>query len=220
MASADKGRSGGRAYRSPRRELRASQTRDRIVAAATQRFRTQGYAGTTMRLVAADAGVALATVELAFRTKARLLKTAIDVAIAGDHEPVPMLDRPWALRAQSLAAPADFIAAFAHVLAASAGRAAGLVAAALEAARADEDIAEVAAQLMSQREVMAGWLVDGVMRRSALHGDTNRIAAVDTVWALMDPVIFCRLTGERSWTTAQFEDWFTTSVTRLLLPAP
>ena len=198
--------------------MQARQTRGRIIAAAAKRFLAHGYAGTTMRMVALDAGVALATVELAFRTKARLLKAVIDVAIAGDDEQVPMLDRKWASRAESIAAPADFVAAFAQVLAASAERAAGLAAAALEAARADEDITAVAAQLMSQREVMAAWLVDGVMRRSALREGTSRAAAIDTVWTLMDPVIFCRLTSDRHWTTPGFEHWFTDSVRRLLLP--
>jgi hypothetical protein len=66
---------------------------------------------------------------------------------------------------------------------------------------------------------MASWLVDGIMHRSALREETDRAAAVDTVWALMDPVVFCRLTGDRHWTTARFECWFTDSVTRLLLPA-
>ena len=88
-----------------------------------------------------------------------------------------------------------------------------------QAARADEDIATVAAQLMSQREVMASWLVDGIMHRSALREGTDRATAVDTVWALMDPVVFCRLTGDRHWTTARFERWFTDSVTRLVLSA-
>ncbi|HEY2075469.1 MAG TPA: hypothetical protein VGH53_03955, partial [Streptosporangiaceae bacterium] len=60
----------------------------------------------------------------------------------------------------------------------------------------------------------------GVMRRSPLRAGTNRVAAVDTVWALMDPVIFSRLTSDRHWTTSQFERWFTDSVRRLLLPAP
>ena len=200
--------------------MQAGQTRARIIAAAAQRFLAHGYAGATMRMVALDAGVALPTVELAFRTKARLLKAVIDVAIAGDDEQVPMLDRKWASRAESIAVPADFVAAFAQVLAASAERAAGLAVAALEAARVDEDIAAVAAQLMCQREVMAAWLVDGVMRRSPLREGTNRVAAVDTVWTLMDPVIFCRLTNDRHWTTSQFEHWFTDSVRRLLLPAP
>ena len=219
MSATGTGGTAPRGYHSPRREMQARRTRARIIAAAAQRFLAHGYAGTTMRAVALDAGVALPTVELAFRTKARLLKAVIDVAIAGDDDQVAMLDRQWAKRAESIAGPPDFVAAFARVLAGSAERAAGLAATALEAARADEDIATVAAQLMSQREVMASWLVDGIMHRSALREGTDRAVAVDTVWTLMDPVVFCRLTGDRHWTTAHFERWFTDSVTRLVLSA-
>jgi AcrR family transcriptional regulator len=207
-----------RRYRSPRREQQARRTRARITAAAAQRFLACGYAATTMRAVAADAGVALPTVELAFGTKARLLKAAIDVAIAGDDEPVPMLARGWATRAESIAGPAEFAAVFAAVLAQSAQRAAGLTLAALEAARVDEDIAAVAAQLVTQRQIMATWLVDGLLRRSPLRDGADRVAAIDTVWALMDPAVFCRLTGDRGWSAARFRDWFADSSLRLLLP--
>jgi AcrR family transcriptional regulator len=208
-----------RSYRSPRRAAQATQTRARIIAVAARRFLAHGYSGTTMRAVAADAGVALPTVELAFGTKARLLKAVIDVAIAGDDEQMAMLDRSWAARAESAADPAEFIAAFAQQLTASAGRAAGLATAALEAARADRDIAAVAAQLMSQRQVMAAWLVDGILLRSALRDGASRGSAIDTVWTLMDPVIFCRLTEDRRWTSSQFERWLTDTITQLLLPA-
>ena len=97
-----------RRYRSPRREQQARRTRARIIAAAADRFLARGYAATTMRAVAADAGVALPTVELVFGTKARLLKAVIDTAIAGDDEPVPMLARSWATRAESLTGAAEF----------------------------------------------------------------------------------------------------------------
>src|ERR1700693_4085436 len=126
MSASDTRETAARSYRSPHREMQARRTRARIIAAAAQRFLAHGYAGTTMRAVALDAGVALPTVELAFRTKARLLKAAIDVAIAGDDDQVAMLDRQWAKRAESIARPPDFIATFARVLVGSAKRAAGL----------------------------------------------------------------------------------------------
>src|ERR1039457_1420671 len=219
MNATGTGGTAARGYRSPGREKQARRTRARIIAAAAQRFLVHGYAGTTMRAVALDAGVALPTVELAFRTKARLLKAVIDFAIAGDDEQVAMLDRQWAKRVESIAGPPDFVAAFARVLVGSAERAAGLAATALEAARADEDIAAVAAQLMSQREVMASWLVDGIMHRSALREGTDRAAAVDTVWALMDPVVFCRLTGDRHGPPVRLGRWSPDSAPRLVLPA-
>jgi AcrR family transcriptional regulator len=207
-----------RPYRSPRREQQARRTRARITAAAAQRFLVHGYAATTMRAVAADAGVALPTVELAFGTKARLLKAVIDTAIAGDDEPVPMLAREWAARARTAAEPAEFIAVFAQALVDSAQRAAGLTLVALDAARIDADIAAVATQLRTQRQVMATWLVDGLVRLSPLRHGVDRAAAIDTVWTLMDPALFCRLTGDRHWRAARFRDWFTDSTFRLLLP--
>jgi uncharacterized glyoxalase superfamily protein PhnB/AcrR family transcriptional regulator len=207
-----------RRYRSPRRGQQARATRARIVAAAARRFLAHGYAGTTMRAVASDAGVALPTVELAFGTKARLLKAVIDAAIAGDDEPVPMLERRWAARARSVAGAAGFAAVCAGQLAESAQRAAGLTLVALEAARADPDIAAAAAQLMTQRQVMAAWMVDGLLRWAPLRAGLDYPAAVDTVWALMDPALFCRLTGDRGWSPARFGDWFADALLGLLPP--
>lgn len=212
------GTSTRRRYHSPDREQKGRQTRSRIITAAAGRFATHGYAATTMRSVATAAGVALPTVELAFGTKARLLKAAIDSAIAGDDEPVPMLSRPWAAQAQVTGDPVAFIDVFARVLADSAQRAAGLTLVALEAAPVDEDIAAVAAQLMRQRQIMAAWLVDGLIQRTALRDQINRVSAIDTAWLLMDPAVFCRLTRNRQWTTTRFRRWFTDSVSRLLLP--
>jgi AcrR family transcriptional regulator len=212
------GRRPTRRYRSPGREQQARRTRARIIAAAARQFLAGGYAATTMRAVAAAAGVALPTVELAFGTKARLLKAVIDAAIAGDDQPVPMLAREWAARAEATAGPAEFAAVVARQLTESAERAAGLTLVALEAARADEDIAAVAAQMVSQRQVMATWVVDGLLRRSPLRAGMDRATAIDTVWVLMDPALFCRLTVDRRWPAARFRQWFADSTLRLLLP--
>jgi TetR/AcrR family transcriptional regulator, regulator of autoinduction and epiphytic fitness len=220
MGASDPARGGTRTrrYRSPRREQQARRTRARITAAASRRFLAHGYTATKMRAVAADAGVALPTVELVFGTKARLLKAVIDTAIAGDDEPVPMLERAWTRHADAMTDPAGFIAVFARVLVDSAQRAAGVALVALEAARVDKDIAAVAAQLIRQRQLMAAWLVDGLMRRSALRDGIGRATAIDTVWTLMDPAVFCALTNDRQWSPARFRRWFTESVARLLLP--
>ena len=59
-----------RNYRSARRQQQAAQTRARICAAATGQFLAAGYAGTTVKAVAAAAGVSVPTVEAAFGTKA------------------------------------------------------------------------------------------------------------------------------------------------------
>src|SRR5450755_850707 len=206
-----------RPYRSPRREEQARQTRSRICAAAAAQFLDLGYGGATMRGIAEEAGVAVPTVEAAFGTKARLLKAVIDSATAGDDAPVPMLERAWAARVRAASDAAGAAAEFAGTLTEAAQRTAGLVLAALDAARLDPDIAEVAAQLIRQREIMAAWLVDQLTARSSLRHGVGRDEAIDTVWLLMDPAVFTRLTSQREWTAARFQAWFTDTVTRLLL---
>lgn len=211
-------RNPSRRYHSPRRAERARRTRERVVTAAEQRFSEHGYAGTLLADIAADAAVSLPTVELLFGTKAVLLKAAIDSATAGDHEPVAMLDRPWTEQARQTTDPNAFLDICSTVLADSAARAAGLVVVAFEAAPLSEELAAVAASLGAQREIMATWLVDGLQQRSVLRAGVTRHWATDTAWALMDPVLFVRLTRHRGWSIRDYAAWFRDTVARLLLP--
>jgi hypothetical protein len=47
---------------------------------------------------------------------------------------------------------------------------------------------------------MATWFVDELVRRSPLWAGVSRAAAIDTVWALVDPALFWRLINARRWT--------------------
>ena len=208
-----------RPYRSPDREARARATRQQVLRAASALFADFGYASTTIRSVAARAGVSVPTVETMFGTKARLLKAAIDVAIAGDDEPVPMLDRDWAAAAMRAADPATLLSLVVRVLVPAQARSSGLVLAVFEGAAADPDLAAVAAQLSAQREVMAAWIV---ARFTAL-GTVRQAAAVqaaDTVFALMEPAAFARFTRQRGWTAARYEQWITSALSDLLAARP
>ena len=99
MPAKDIARTPRRGYASPARTEQARQTRKRVIEAATWLFVQQGYATTTMRAIADAADVSVPTVELLFGTKAQLLHVVIDVAVAGDDEPVPVLNRAWAAEA-------------------------------------------------------------------------------------------------------------------------
>jgi AcrR family transcriptional regulator len=206
-----------RAYRSSRREAQARRTRRRVLEAATEVFLERGFAGATMRAVASRAGVSVPTVESLFGTKARLLKAAIDVAIAGDDEPVAVLDRDWAETAARAATAGEFLNVVARVLGPAQERSAGLVLAVFEAASADGELAGLADTMTAQRSVTAAWIVDGLTRTAApLGAGRTRQEAIDTVWILMDPAVYDRLTRRRHWTRRQYERWFAGSVARLL----
>jgi TetR/AcrR family transcriptional regulator, regulator of autoinduction and epiphytic fitness len=213
MAAADKT---VREYHSPRRQEQARRTRERIIAAACERFLASGYTAATMREIAKAAGVAVQTVELVFGTKRELLKAVIDVAIAGDDQPVPVLQRDWA-RAESTAEVTEFLAIAGHAVRIVADRVAGLLAVVDEAASTDREIAALARQLDAQRATTAAWIVTGIIERAPLRTGLRHEDAVDTIWLLMDPVVFRRLTRDRRWSPGHFQRWFTDSIHRLLL---
>src|SRR5919204_5510890 len=84
-----------RRYDSPRRREQAAATRHEILEAAQRLFERQGYAATTMAAVAAEAGVALKTVYVAFETKSGMLRALWHLLLRGDEEDVPVGDRRW-----------------------------------------------------------------------------------------------------------------------------
>jgi AcrR family transcriptional regulator len=206
-----------RSYRSERRERQARETRERILAVASAEFERRGYVATSMRAVAEAAGVSVPTVELVFGTKSQLLRAAISFAIRGDAEPVPMLKRAWAQRAQEASSVGEFLAIVGRVLVEGEQRSAGPILAAFEAANHDESMSALADQLRGQRAETAAWLVDELIARASLRREITREQAIDTVWLLMDPHGFIALTRDRGWTAERFEAWFIDSVHKLLL---
>ena len=56
-----------------------------ILAAAEELFLREGYARTSMKAVAIQAGVSERTMYLAFSTKASLLRQVIQLAVQGDE---------------------------------------------------------------------------------------------------------------------------------------
>ena len=206
-----------RRYRSALREDQARRTRRRVREAATAVFLDRGYAGTTMRAVAAEAGVSVPTVEMLFGTKSRLLKAAIDVAVAGDDEPVAVLDRPWAQAAEDARSLDEFLSLVAAALTAAQRRSAGLVLAVFEGSSRDAELEALRDQMAAQREATAAWIVRGLTRIARLRRGCGADEAVDVVWLLMDPAVFVRLTRQRQWSVARYRRWIAGALAGLLL---
>jgi AcrR family transcriptional regulator len=206
-----------RPYRSPKREALAGATRQRVLRAASFLFAERGYAATTIRSVAERSGVSVPTIEALFGTKARLLKAAIDVAIAGDDDAVPMLERDWATAAIRATEVDSLLSVVASVLAPAQSRSSGLVLSVFEGAGADPALALLAVQMSAQRVTMATWIVARLTALGTLRAEIGEDEAVDTVFALMEPALFDRLTRQRSWTLNRYQDWIARSLRRLLV---
>lgn len=204
-----------RRYHAPGRQARARETRTRILTAAYTEFSRRGFA-TTVGEVATTARVSRASVELLFGTKAALLEAVIDVALAGDDEPVPVLERPWAQALQRLS-PADFLTEAAAAFAAGARRAAPVFRALEEGAMRDSALADLANRRHEQRTAMATWVVSGLTDRRALSTDLSVDETLETVLVLIDPPLLRRLLVERDWTEERLAAWLSRSFRRLLL---
>ena len=207
---------GHRRYRSDRRTAQARETRRRVLASATAVFLRHGFGAATIREIAAEADVSVATVESLMGTKTRLLKAAIDVAIAGDDEPVAILARPWAADAMAATSAPAFLSITAAVLSAAQRRSAGLILAVFEGSARDPELAALADAMVAQRAATATWIVGQLDRLGALRPQLSYDEAVDTVWMLMDPAVFDRLTRLRAWTSESYERWIASSLARLL----
>jgi len=205
-----------RTYRSDRRAAQAAQTRRRVLAAASELFERQGYAATTVRAVAGQAGVSVQTVEALFGSKPRLLKACIDVAIAGDDEAVAVLDREWTDAARAARTPAELLSVVAGVLGPAQERAAGLVLAVFEGAASDAGLEALADEMVRQRRGTASWIVRELRRTSPLRASERE--SVESLWTLMDPALHARLVRRLGWSRRRYERWFATSAEHLLVP--
>jgi AcrR family transcriptional regulator len=206
-----------RDYRSELRSAQALQTRRSIVAAAARLFVERGYGTTTIESVAQAAGVSRKTVFTAVGGKLDLLKTALDWAVAGDDEPVAVVDRNPMRELLQQRDPTALLAGLAGSLAAIGRRTAPLYGALEVAAGMDADACEVIEQSRRHRLGDARQIVDRLRDLDALTGDLSYDEAVDLVWLATDPALFDRLVLVRGWAAARFAEWLAENLCRQLL---
>ena len=129
---------------------------------------------------------------------------------------MPVLDRSWVDAALGTRHVGELLQVVAGVLGPAQQRSAGLVLAVFEGAATDASLASLAEQMIEQRAGTASWIVDAVVGVAPLRPDLTRADAVDTTWLLMDPAVFQRLVRDRGWSLRRYQDWFASSLGRLL----
>jgi AcrR family transcriptional regulator len=191
------------------RSAKVLETRTRVLDAALQLFLTHGYNATSIEAIAEKAGVSVPTVYVRFETKRALLKDLVDRDIAGDDEPVPMLERPW-MRA-ALAAPtgAELLERVVTEARRVHERTVPLIMVIRSAAAGDVDIQELWRTLQEQRHTVAAAIVDTLKRRGFLRAGISVRQATDVVYAELSPDMFAMLVHQRGWTPRAWERFAT-----------
>lgn len=188
--------------------------------AAYDLFAAQGYAGTTLRDVADRAGVAVQTVYFHYANKSRLLKEVMDVASAGDDEPVPLLDRDWFQRLRAEADPWAVVTGWVHASGQILTRAAPVLDTVHDAAPTDPDMAEQWRVNMEQRRVAHREFVAILAKLKALPRGMSRDRATDITVALLSPEVFLVLTRDCAWPLPRWERWTAEHLAHDLLTTP
>lgn len=213
-----------RSYDASGRQEQARQNRRRIVDAAAALFSDRGYASVPLTEVAAAAGVSVQTAYAAFGTKANLLKHAIDIALAGDDEPVPVMQRDSAQRMLAEPDPFLVLAMYAARVRDVTERAGGLLLAAWTAAPNDPAVAELVADLDGQRlrgmTTLAQSIANKARSAGCLADGVTEEDIRDTLWVFNSPQVSGLLMRQREWSPDRFQAWLTRTWAKLLLDPP
>ena len=201
-----------RRYSSARRDRQASQTRTEILAAAARLFSRTGWAGTTLAAIAAEAEVAVETIYLSFKSKKALLQAAMDFAIAGDAEPVPLLDRDHAHQLEDLPFAERLPACIEWIGEIYSGPVVGVWFAMLEAAASDPEVGIWCDEHEQRRRDSTAAVIPAVMDTSIDP------ATLDAIWAIGSMELYAKLTRQRGWTHTQWRLWLVGTIRQLVGP--
>jgi AcrR family transcriptional regulator len=166
-----------------------------------------------MSAIAAEAGVALKTVYLAFETKSGLLRALWHLLLRGDQDDAPVGDRAWFREMLAEPDPAQRLRQTASYSRAVKERSAALMEVIRSAADADPDAAKLWDGIQSD--------FHGIQRRVAetlpLRAGLDVAHAADILWTLNNPDVWQLLVGRRGWTPEEWERWFESAARALLL---
>jgi TetR/AcrR family transcriptional regulator of autoinduction and epiphytic fitness len=190
-----------RVVKSPAGSLRAERatvTRRRILVAARRRFADAGYAATTLREIASEAGVAVQTVYAVFGSKANILRSLRESVV---EDPAASEAYAAALAATD---PRDALRAFARSIRLRWEAGHDIVSINTQAAATDPGVrAEVEAVTAIRRRGI-GRLA---LRLGGLDPDLDVRLAESLLNALTLTEIFQELVSRHGWSADEYESW-------------
>jgi len=208
-----------RKYDSQVRDDAARTTRRRVVAAARELFLTAGYSGTTVRQIAAAAGVSEQTVYGRIGNKAAILKAVYDVLLAGDDEPIPMAQRPEFQRMRDAPDAHALLVAYAHVATGLAGRLRPVLEMVHGARAVDPDLDRLARTGDAERRIGSQMFARNFVERGFARPELDADAVADLVWVLNSPEVYLLRVRELGQSDDDYQRWLASTLELCLCPA-
>ena len=188
--------------------------------AAHNLFVGRGYSATTIADIAAAAEVSSPTVYAAFQSKAALLKSCIDIALAGDEEAVAVRHRPLAAWVYDTGDARELVARYAEMMGRLARRAAPIYDVLVRAADRERELADLLGDLEQQRLRAATMVAEAIAERGGLPAGRTVREARDTIWICNAPELYVTLTRRRRWSTRRYVDWSRNALIQLVIEPP
>lgn len=209
---------GKRRYDNAGRARRAEATRRQVIDATYRLLIDYGYSATTIKAIAAEAGVSAETVYKAFGSKATLIKDTYDVTLVGDEEPVPIIERPEYRAVVAATSARTKLVRYATVCRTISERLGPLLDVLLSGAKAgDPDLTAFADTIRKERLFGAADIVRQVVETGGLRPGLGEERARDIVWTLNSPEVYQLLTGDRGWSDDEYETWLARTLVGELL---
>jgi AcrR family transcriptional regulator len=206
-----------RPYDSPRRRRQAEATRGDILDAAQLLFERDGYAPTTMAAIAAESGVALKTVYLAFETKGGLLRALWNARLRAGNDGRPMAEHPMVREVLDEPDPVRQLQLNARNSRLGKLRIAALAEVIRTAAPGDPDIDELWKRINSDYHENQRAVVRSLQAKRALRPGLDVRAATDILWAINHPGTWQLLVVLRGWSAERYERWSAEAACQQLL---
>jgi AcrR family transcriptional regulator len=198
------------------RRERSRVTRVRVIDAAASLFVERGYVAATIEDVAERAAVSVQTVYYVFGTKPKLLSAVLDASIAGDAEPIPVLERPWvaALREQH-----DVGSAMERLVDDSVtilSRTSPLYEVVRRAA-ADPEVNDLLQETRRRRRADQRALIEILSSAGRLRPDLDVDTAADVFYGLINEEVFQLFVEDCGWDVERLKRWATSLMMQQLI---
>ncbi|MFD5179699.1 TetR/AcrR family transcriptional regulator [Nocardia sp. NPDC058379] len=209
---------GKRRYSTALRTQQTALTRARVLESARALFLEHGYLGTTITGISQAAQVSVQTIYNTVGTKPAVFKAVYDTMLAGDDEPIPMIDRPQFQAMLAAQTATECLAHYTAIARTIAHRVLPLVSMALaQSATGDPDLRDFTDTTENERNFGATNLANHLHRRFGLRPGLSPADAADTLWALTAPELADRLVNRRGWSWDKYQSWLYTATTESLL---
>ncbi|MDQ6613060.1 MAG: TetR/AcrR family transcriptional regulator [Gemmatimonadota bacterium] len=196
-----------RVYRSRVRSEGAQSTREQILRASKRLFAKRGYPAATIAAIAKDAGVSVATVTSAYRTKLVLLKAMVKWDVRGDELPLPLAERAWWKDMLQEPNAPERLRRYAANVRQIHERTTDIFAIVQSAAAVEPAIAALRRELGASHYGDDGVMVASLAKIAALKPELTVATATDLLWVLGSADLYRLFVVERGWTALKYEQW-------------